>query len=117
MPFFLQRKRNCVLIQLLQRIQECSDARPIIISVGAENAGKALPAAKGNPGELPAVIIEESRCKADAPPGSYIGESRVVWTAFSAGGDPPPTIKVRPYRSSPVIRFFSARGSSRCAIR
>ena len=100
-PLSSQRKRNCVLIKLFQRIQESSDARPIIISVGAENAGKALPAVKGNPGELPAVIIEESRCKADAPPGSYIGESRVVVRAVE--------IVDLPCSDQPVLDCFQRR--------
>ena len=40
-----------------------------------------------------------------------------IETALNAGGDPPPTISVRPYRSLSVILFFRARGSSLSAIR
>ena len=39
-------------------------------------------------------------------------DTSLCCTAFNAGGDPPPTIKVRPYRSSSVRRFFDASSSS-----
>ena len=52
-----ERYRNRLLIELLQLADKCGKALPLIVLVGAEDAGEALPAVEGDPGELPAVVV------------------------------------------------------------
>ena len=44
----------------------------------AENAGKALGTVKGDPGKLPAVVVQEAGSETYAAPGGHVGERGIV---------------------------------------
>ena len=65
-PEFLQRKCHRVGIELLQYVNKAFDAFPGIIFMCQQLTGKGFFAVKGNPGELAAVVIQESRSQTDS---------------------------------------------------
>ena len=68
-----QRKRHRLAVQPLQNSDERRGALPPVPLMADEDAGEGLFAVKGYPRELPAVIVQKSRRKADAASGSHIG--------------------------------------------
>ena len=73
-----KRKCDSVFIQRFESIQESCDARPVIFFVCAQTAGEAFFTVEGDPCELPAVIIQESRRKTDSASGSHIGKRCIM---------------------------------------
>ena len=75
---FLQGESNGVFVQLLQCVEGCFETGPAVFSVRAQDTGEAFLTVEGDPGELPAVVIEEPGSQADTSPRSHIRKRGVV---------------------------------------
>ena len=129
----LQREGHRVPIQALQHAQEGPERRPPVIPMGTQDAGKSLFAVKGDPGELAAVVVQETRRQADAASGGHVDPRRIMVGAVEIFDFPGADQAVldRPQRrrgaaadhQRPAVEIFladqvfPARGSSRLAIR
>lgn len=94
-----------------------------------KDAGNPLLAVEERPGKFPIMIIKETGRQAYAPSRCHICQRRLMimtreeihahlldhpllHTLMVGGGEPPPTIRVRPRRSSGRTISFPASGSS-----
>ena len=93
LPPFLQRKCHRIAVQLLQHIEKSPEGWPVVILVGAEDAGKALLAVEWDPRKLAAVVVQKARRKANTASGCHVGQCGVVVgaveIAYLPGGDQP----------------------------
>ena len=69
-----QREGDSLPVELFQNIQEGLYAFSLIFFMGAENAGEAFFAVKGNPCKLAAMIIQKTGRKAHALSGGDVCE-------------------------------------------
>ena len=71
-PIPLQREGYSFSVKCLQDLDKRLTPFPYVIFVGTKHAGEAFFTVKGRPGELPAVIVQESRSQAYASSCCYI---------------------------------------------
>ena len=101
---FLQGESNGVFVQLLQYVEERFQTRPVVFPVRAQDTGEAFLTVEGDPGELPAVVIEEPGSQADTSPCSHIRKRGVVIRTVE--------IVDLPCSDQPVLYSFQRRRGS-----
>ena len=73
-----ERYCNCLFIESFQLADKSCKAFPAIGFVRTEDTGEVFLTIKGDPGELPAVVVQEARGETDAASCSNIGERGVM---------------------------------------
>ena len=74
----LQREGDGFPVKLFQNIKEGSYAVPLVIFMGAQNAGEAFLAVKRDPCKLPAVIVQKTGSQADTASGRHVCQCGVM---------------------------------------